>query len=195
MTTRKARTRQSHPSAITQPSDYDSDLPIPPPADMLAPPLAQRTNSELNLSVLQRHLPSTTSIVSIAPYAVVYIFTPSSQNWEKSGTEGTLFVCQQSSLNNAERYSVVVLNRKGLNDFICPLRGNVDFEAGYIILRSPDEDGEGNICGLWIFEEEEGSSTAGLREVNAQIIQSCALRAAKPTSGPGHVDGYGNGMR
>lgn len=74
---------------------------------------------------------------------------------------------------------MVVLNRKGLNDFICPLSGDIDFEAGYIILRSPrDEDGEENIWGLWIFEEDEGSSTAGMREVNAKIIRDCAARAA-----------------
>ncbi|KAL8706372.1 MAG: hypothetical protein Q9201_000580 [Fulgogasparrea decipioides] len=172
MTTRKARARQSHPSTMPQPSEYDSDRPIPP-AEILSTPPFQRTNTELNLSVLQRHLPSTTHIVSIAPYAVVYTFTPTAQNWEKSGIEGTLFVCQQSPSRNVERFSVVVLNRKGLNDFVCPLSEDVDFESGYIILRSTDADGGDNIWGLWIFEEQDGTSTAGLREVNAKIIQDC----------------------
>lgn len=74
---------------------------------------------------------------------------------------------------------MVVLNRKGLNDFICPLEGDVDFEAGYIILKGgqagDEEDGE-KIWGIWIFEEEEGS-TRGMREVNAGIIVECATRA------------------
>ncbi|KAL8872526.1 MAG: hypothetical protein Q9174_001858 [Haloplaca sp. 1 TL-2023] len=178
MSTRKARNRQSQASAAAQPSDYDSDILNSFSINGATSFSGQRTNPELNLSVLQRHLPSTTSIVSIAPYAVVYTFSVSSQNWEKSGIEGTLFVCQQSSLGNAERYAVVVLNRKGLNDFICPLSGDVDFEAGYIILKSTEADGEESICGLWIFEEEEGTSTAGLREMNAKIIQRCASRAA-----------------
>lgn len=86
-------------------------------------------------------------------------------------------------MNGGEKYSVVVLNRKGLNDFICPLSGDIDYEAGYIILRSTsDEAGEENIWGLWIFEEDEGSSTAGMREVNAKIIQDCAARAARNVS-------------
>ncbi|KAI4281299.1 MAG: hypothetical protein L6R38_003795 [Xanthoria sp. 2 TBL-2021] len=185
MTPKKPKTHQRHQSAHLQPSDqYDSDIPLPPTQDI--PP--QRTNAELNLSVLQRHLSSTTSIVSIAPYAVVYIFTSTPQNgpaWEKSGIEGTLFICQQTpeSMNGGERYSVIILNRKGLNDFICPLSGDIDYEAGYIILRSPsDEAVEENIWGLWIFEEDEGSSTAGMRELNAKIIQDCAARAAKNVS-------------
>ncbi|KAL8652713.1 MAG: hypothetical protein Q9226_004150 [Calogaya cf. arnoldii] len=189
MTPKKPKGHQRHQSAHLQPSNqYDSDIPLPPPQDI--PP--QRTNAELNLSVIQRHLPSTTSIVSVAPYAVVYIFTSTPQSgpaWEKSGIEGTLFVCQQLPESNSGRvrYSVVVLNRKGLNDFICPLSGDIDYEAGYIILRSTsDEGGEENIWGLWIFEEDEGSSTAGMREVNARIIRDCAARAARIVATDGH---------
>lgn len=86
-----------------------------------------------------------------------------------------------------ERYSVVVLNRKGLNDFICPLEGEVDFEAGYIILRSKDEAGVDCVWGIWIFEEEEGS-TRGMREENARIIRECAARV-------GQREDWGNGAR
>ncbi|KAL8771453.1 MAG: hypothetical protein Q9209_003121 [Squamulea sp. 1 TL-2023] len=194
MTPKNPKTHQRHTSTHLQPSDqYDSDVPLPPTNDI--PP--QRTNAELNLSVLQRHLPSTTAIVSIAPYAVVYIFASNPQTgpaWEKSGIEGTLFVCRQTpdAQTGAERYSVVVLNRKGLNDYICPLTGDVDFEAGYIILHSTDNEGaEENIWGLWIFEEDEGSSTAGMREVNAKIIRECAARAARTDLDPSDgADGY-----
>ncbi|KAL8992907.1 MAG: hypothetical protein Q9169_006749 [Polycauliona sp. 2 TL-2023] len=198
MTPKKPKTHQRHQSAHLQPSDqYDSDILLPPTQEI--PP--QRTNAELNLSVLQRHLPSTTSIVCVAPYAVVYIFTSSPQTgpaWEKSGIEGTLFVCQQSAAaaGGAERYSVVILNRKGLNDFICPLSGDIDYEAGYIILRSTDDGAEENIWGLWIFEEDEGSSTAGMREVNAKIIRECAARAANNIASVGvsamRIDREGN---
>ncbi|KAL8692250.1 MAG: hypothetical protein Q9218_002684 [Villophora microphyllina] len=156
-----------------------SDMPTVNTFNTLPSGSMQKTNSELNLSVLQRHLHSITAILTVAHYAVVYAFSPSAQNWEKSGIEGTLFVCQQSPAANSERYAVVVLNRKGLNDFICPLSGDIDFESGYIILRSTGDNGDDNVWGLWIFEEE-GNSTAGSRETNAKIIQDCALRAASP---------------
>ncbi|KAI4253044.1 MAG: hypothetical protein LQ352_003936 [Teloschistes flavicans] len=182
MTSRKSRPRESQYSTVPQPSDYESDWPATDPTDALPSRSMQKSNPELNLSVLRRHLPSITSILSVAHYAVVYAFSPSAQNWEKSGIEGTLFVCQQSSAAGLERFSVVVLNRKGLNDFICPLSGEIDFENGYIILRSTDGSNEYGIWGLWVFEEE-GSSTAGSRAMNAKTIQNCALRAANPASG------------
>ncbi|KAL9045490.1 MAG: hypothetical protein Q9214_001470 [Letrouitia sp. 1 TL-2023] len=180
MPSRKPYPQQSNPLTAAQPSDYESDVPTYIHSDTLLPPSAQRTNSELNLSVLRRHLPSTISIVSIAPYAVVYNFAPTSEGaqWEKLGVEGTLFICQQSPdpITASERYSALVLNRKGLNDFKCALEGEIEFEDGYIILRSMDEGNREKIYGLWIFEEHEGSSTAGVRQLNARIIQECAAR-------------------
>ncbi|KAI4214072.1 MAG: hypothetical protein LQ351_003476 [Letrouitia transgressa] len=183
MPSRKPYSQQSNPLTAGQPSDYESDIPTYIHPDTLPPPSVQRTNSELNLSVLRRHLPSVISIVSIAPYAVVYDFVSTSEGvqWEKLGIEGTLFICQQSPdpTTASERYTAVVLNRKGLTDFKCALEGEIEFEDGYIILRSTDEgDGE-KIYGLWIFEEHEGSSTAGVRELNARIIQDCAARVGR----------------
>ncbi|KAI4177674.1 MAG: hypothetical protein LQ343_000137 [Gyalolechia ehrenbergii] len=186
---RKARNRRLPPTTAPQPSDYDSDLPAISPPSNPFPPSTPRTNQQLNLSVIRRHLPTTVSILSIAPYAVIYTFSPAISQWEKSGIEGTLFTCVQTPdpSTGGERYSVVVLNRKGLNDFICPLEGEVDFEAGYIILRSKDEAGVDCVWGIWIFEEEEGS-TRGMREENARIIRECAARV-------GQREDWGNGAR
>lgn len=130
MTTRKPRRtnngsgnhhRPNHNG--TQPSDYESDYPnyfsdTQQQQEQHMPPPPLRSNEELNLSVLRRHNPSVNTILSLAPYAVVYLFNPTSRQWEKSGVEGSLFVCQlsQGSLGE-ERYSVFVLNRRGLNNF------------------------------------------------------------------------------
>ncbi|KAI4110381.1 MAG: hypothetical protein LQ345_007010, partial [Seirophora villosa] len=153
MTPKKSKHRPSHQNALPRPSSPDG----PSPATS-----SLRTNPALNLSVLRRHVPTTTSILFIAPYAVIYTFSASSSSWEKSGIEGTLFVCAQTpqptaATGNSERYSVVVLNRKGLNDFVCPLQGDVDYEQGYVILRGREEGGDGEkVWGIWVFEEEEG---------------------------------------
>ncbi|MCJ1230193.1 mRNA-decapping enzyme 1B [Toensbergia leucococca] len=171
MTPRKDKPRQPQPL----PSDNDSDLLTAPP-----PPPPLRSNAELNLSVLKRHDPAILSILSLAPYAVVYIFSPASQQWEKSGIEGTMFVCQLALTDfGAERYSVVVLNRHGLENFRAELRSANDVETTeeYVIIQSPDRKGEPQVYGLWIFSEPAPSSTAEARAVNAQIIQECAARA------------------
>ena len=170
-----------------QPSDYETDGHVtgyisdaPPPQ-----PPPSRTNDELNFAVLNRHNPLITSILSIAPYAVIYAFSTATSSWEKIGVEGTLFVCQLETTDlGMERYCVVVLNRRGLDNFDAELteEGGVEVSGEYVILRSQAAEGDENeappmIYGLWIFAEPEPSSTARVREENAQVIKDCAVRA------------------
>lgn len=144
------------------------------------------------------------SIVSLAPYAVVYVFNPGTRQWEKSGVEGTLFVCNltQGPLGE-ERYSAFVLNRRGLNNFDIPLTDgeNVEITEEYVILKSDadagletvnpnSQNGTGakpannssnstgvRIYGLWIYSEPPPNSTAQTRTINAQVIRECAVHA------------------
>ncbi|KAH0366170.1 PH domain-like protein, partial [Aureobasidium melanogenum] len=180
--------RNSHPRPAAHhhhvPSDYDTDTAYATDAMTSLPPAAPipaRTNEELNLSVLQRHDPSVHQILSVAPFAVVYTFNPVSSSWEKQGTEGTLFVCSllpPVGGPQVERYSCIVLNRRGLENFSSELFSaeSVQVTDDYVILQVEGEDGSANIYGLWIFAEE-GGSTVQTRVVNALIIQECAKRA------------------
>lgn len=198
MTPRKAKQRQVQPHAANPTSDHESDFnnpsldnaPLPPPA---------RTNTELNLSVIKRHLPDAVSIVSIASYAVVYIFSPSSQQWEKNGVEGTLFICELSPNSSAApRYSVLVLNRRGLENFKLELldSDDVDVTEEYVILQGHDDADVPKAYGLWIFSEPEPSSTAQAREINAKIIEECAFKAKRgriPMDRQQQINGHGIG--
>jgi hypothetical protein len=141
----------------------------------IAPP-PSRTNTELNLLVLRRYCADVERIVQIAPFAVVYSFSPETQGWEKIGTEGTLFVCQLTSASSP-RYSVIILNRKSLDNFIVELVSaeNVEITDSYVILQSPGTDGVDQIYGLWIFSEE--NTKPSTQEVVAMAIEECALRA------------------
>lgn len=154
------------------------------------------TNYALNLTVLQRYLPSTVSIVFLAPYAVVYIYNITTNAWEKSGIEGTLFVVQLQD----EKYAVVVLNRRGLENFILHLKSEeeVDVTGEYVILEEKGGGGSGGgnedgkkVYGLWVFEEELGS-TKGVRDACARCIVECARRSGM-TRGIGVGDGQSNG--
>jgi hypothetical protein len=168
------KTRRRNPQQVVQTNytDYETDY-----ADI--PPAAMRSNEELNISVLHRHYPSITTILSIAPYAVLYTFSPSNQQWEKSGIEGTLFVCaQEPDTLGAEHFSVVILNRRGLENFEAELLSKDDIEITdeYVILKREDNEGP-IVYGLWIFAEPPPSSTADCRIANAAVIQECASRA------------------
>ena len=105
---------------ILQTSDYESDNPAYLSDLTPQPQRATRTNDELNLAVLRRHNPEISSILSIAPYAVIYTFSPHPQPaWIKSGTEGSLFICQlvPGPQLGDDRYIAIVLNRRGLEMF------------------------------------------------------------------------------
>ncbi|KAA8641827.1 hypothetical protein EYZ11_006655 [Aspergillus tanneri] len=223
MTSRKPRRpntinnhRLNTQQGAPQPSDYESDFQnyfsdTQQPSDqqessMSAPPL--RSNEELNLAVLRRHNPSVNTILSLAPYAVVYIFSPATRQWEKSGVEGTLFVCQLTQGNlGEERYSVFVLNRRGLNNFDVLLTDgeNVELTEEYVILKTdsnndtmnnnsvtgsnssnnvsgPDKSTALRIYGLWIYSEPPPNSTAETRSINAQMIRECAVHAGHSLS-------------
>ncbi|KAK5166291.1 uncharacterized protein LTR77_008552 [Saxophila tyrrhenica] len=170
-------TRAAQPHA--QPvQDYETDTDAALTSGPMAAPPPNRTNTQLNFSVLRRYVPDVERIISIAPFAVVYTFSPDSQQWEKSGVEGTLFVCQLSASPNP-RYNVVILNRKSLDNFITELVSEDDIEITeqYVILQVLGENDVPTIYGLWIFSDE-GEGVHSTREIVAHSIQECAMRAA-----------------
>ena len=175
MTKSMSPNRPRHQANISMVSDYESDANY---LSDIAPPPAERTNEELNLSVLRRHNRDVYAIEYIAPYAVVYLFSPETQQWEKCGIEGTAFLC--ALLPNAElsqRYAVMVLNRRGLENFDIELLSSEDVEITdeYIILQS-EKNYVPKVYGLWVFSEPPPSSTAHHREAMAQRIQECARK-------------------
>jgi hypothetical protein len=179
-----------------QPSDsdapavtYDFFPPNPPNYNnaLPTPQSSTRTDAQLNLSVLQRHFPTTQLILRIAPFAVVYLFNPERQGWEKSGVEGSLFILQTYN-ENGEGYAVFVLNRRGLENFTLRLEkaDRVEVTEEYIILQ----DGA-TVHGLWIFEEAEGS-TQGIRAEIGQTMLECAQRAELISQDYSLSNGNGN---
>lgn len=164
-------------------SDYESDNPaylsdIPVPR---AP--EPRTNDELNLTVLKRHNPEICSILSIAPYAVIYEFNPQPEpTWNKSGIEGSLFICQLTPgpQLGEDRYNATVVNRRGMENFDAELREadntGVEVTDDYVII-SLMEAGVQKIFGIFIFSEGPGSSTEKTRMLNAELMKQCAIQA------------------
>ncbi|KAL6900502.1 hypothetical protein GGI43DRAFT_51382 [Trichoderma evansii] len=185
-TPRKSRHNRHPSNRIPAISDYESDAAITTSTYEAPPP---RTNTELNLSVLQRYLPSISRILSIAANAVVYTFDNATQGWEKSGIEGTMFVCAQTPLpedpDHRPRACVFVLSRRGLDNVIVDLAnvGHVEIMGELVILKVEGrwEEGE-KVIGLWIHNDEEGT-----RATNGAIIEESwkIARAAGTVSNEG----------
>ncbi|KAI1437425.1 PH domain-like protein [Xylaria sp. CBS 124048] len=160
-------------------SDYESDNVQDQPSSIAMPPtdVPERSNTDLNLTVLRRYLPGITKILSIAANAVVYTFQHPSQ-WKKTTTEGTMFICsQRKSAQGGECGCLFILNRKGLRNVILDLDNVSDFElSGELLIFKLDyaanevqlESGEPvtpNVLGLWTYAEENSD-----RETNAALV-------------------------
>ena len=100
----------------------------------------------LNLKVLRRLVPTIDSILFQAQYAVIYTYSSISESWEKSGKEGTLFIVHETphpspdnnhtSEPNTNDHALVVLNRRGMDNFIMrDWDPRVQCEGGHVIVR------------------------------------------------------------
>lgn len=189
-TPRKARHSRQPSNKIPAISDYESDAAIYAAQHTdYAPPPPTRTNTELNLSVLQRYLPSIHTILSIAANAVIYTLDPTTQSWDKSGVEGTMFVCAQSPLpedpHQSPRACVFVLNRRGLENVIVDLAraSHVEISGELIIMRVEGDWEEGHkVLGVWIHNDKDDTRT-----MNGATIEECwkVARSAAPIEGTG----------
>lgn len=133
----------------------------------------KRTTAEINFSVLSKYVSGLHSIIDIAPFTVLYTFSTETRQWEKCGIEGSLFVCQ-TWRDDYQGFSVVILNRKSLNNFIIDITGTnqVELTEQYVILQGV-EDGAPQIYGVWIFSEE--GSEPSTKDRVGDIIQRCAV--------------------
>ncbi|KAG6012468.1 hypothetical protein E4U43_007787 [Claviceps pusilla] len=158
-----------HPSnLIPAVSDYESDAAAIHASYAPPPP---RTNTELNVNVLQRYLPSIQTILSIAANAVVYTFDSDTTSWDKSGIEGTMFVCAQTPLpeTNQPRACVFVLNRRALDNLTVDLArvSHVEISGELVIFKIEGNGEEGErVIGLWIHNDRDET-----RQVNGATIQ------------------------
>lgn len=162
---------QTHiPSIPIQTSDYESEAYVPATVE-------NRSSEQINFTVLRRYIPALQSIISIASSTQIYTFSPETQTWEKTNTEGTLFVCElaASPLTGAAQHAIVVLNRRGLDNLIIETREveNVEITEQFLFvtLRSL---GELKTLGFFIYEDNSGA-----KGYNCQLIMELWERAMK----------------
>lgn len=178
----EAQAAHERQRALGQISDYDSENAGYLSEHPMKPPPPRRTVEEMNLSVIQRHHPDVTHILTVAPYAVIYEFeTIPEPTWEKKDIEGSLFICQLApGAYGEDRFCAIVLNRRGLKSFTAPLieveNGGVEVNDPYVIITFIDE-GKQKIYGVFIFSEGPGSSTEDTRTINGNLMVTLANAA------------------
>jgi hypothetical protein len=181
-------------------SDYESDTASYMAAHPRLPiaTLAQRTNTDLNMSVLKRYLPNITEIRSVAAQTVVYTLDPQTVTWDKANVEGTMFVCQQGGQDTLG--CIFILNRKATDNLILDLRDVKEIEPKdeLLIFAMGDKDGGDGppkVLGLFIHADEDSTRTT-----NTQLIQELwgKVREARidprESSGQAQLQGGGVGL-
>ncbi|KAJ4302000.1 hypothetical protein N0V88_002131 [Collariella sp. IMI 366227] len=222
-TPRKSRHHQ-HPSNSNntrhQPviaSDYESDaaqyldIMSQPPAPPNPNPQSQqppRDNMDISLTVLRRYQPDIRSILAIAANAVAYNFLEATQEWEKHGAEGTLFVCEQEPVTAPTgqvlpRACVFVLNRRSMENLVVDLLRVTDCEVvgELMVFRLQQDEAAAagimgrrmgkRILGLWIHADEaleeyiQAVTGAAGTGAGKQVAQPQAESAGRGGSGAG----------
>lgn len=107
---------------------------------------------ELRMSVtsIKRVDPYVKEILATATHVALYKFNTTSNEWEKTDTEGALFVY---SRNGEPYHSIMVMNRLNTNNVIEPIVKDFDYQmqVPFLLYRNS----KSKIFGIWFFNREE----------------------------------------
>lgn len=114
-----------------------------------------------NLRVLQRLDSLILDIQGSATHVVLYEFSVDSQQWEKTGCEGSLFIAKRSE---SPRFKLVVLNRNSKENLEVPITGKFQMQVQepYLIFRETKGDGVVQIRGIWFHDSAEREAVSTL---------------------------------
>ena len=114
-----------------------------------------------NLRVLQRLDNLILDIQGSATHVVLYEFSVDSQQWEKTGCEGSLFIAKRSE---SPRFKLVVLNRNSKENLEVPITGKFQMQVQepYLIFRETKGDGVVQIRGIWFHDSAEREAVSTL---------------------------------
>lgn len=139
----------------------------------------EQARKEANLRLLQRSMdPSISNILGSATHVVLYKFLQSSQSWEKSNVEGSLFLAVRPS-----GYLLVIVNRSSPDNYPIELSANfqLQHQDPYLIFRQ-EEKGETVIRGIWFPNANERVLVNDL--LNKVLAKLRSTPPAAPVSAP-----------
>ncbi|CAH1988263.1 unnamed protein product [Acanthoscelides obtectus] len=107
---------------------------------------------ELRMSVtsIKRVDPYVKDILATATHVALYIFNTQTNEWEKTNTEGALFIY---SRNGEPYHSMMVMNRLNTDNAIEPIVKDFDYQmqVPFLLYRNS----KSKIFGIWFFNREE----------------------------------------
>lgn len=135
---------------------------------------------ELRMSVtsIKRVDPYVKDILASATHVALYIFNTSSNEWEKTETEGALFIY---SRNGEPFHSIMVMNRLNTDNLIEPIVRDFDYQMQipFLLYRNS----KSKIFGIWFYNREECIKiTLLIESIMKSLKDSNDDRSKKPSN-------------
>lgn len=142
----------------------------------------ETARKEANLRLLQRSMDrSISNILGSATHVVLYKFQQTSQSWEKSDVEGSMFLAVRP-----KGYLLVILNRNSPENY--PIELSRDFQLQhsdpYLIFRQQQPDGDTVIRGIWFPNANERVAMNDLLNQALEDLKNPKPPAPAPVPAP-----------
>lgn len=130
----------------------------------------------MSLSALQRLDPYISSITDLASQVALYTFNNTTNEWEKTDVEGTLFVYDRLA---SPRHGFTILNRLSMENLTEPITKELDFQLQHPFLLY--RNARLSIYGIWFYDREDCQRIAELmktlaaqeQQLRAQVERGC----------------------
>lgn len=132
--------------------------------------MADPVEMRMSLTSIKRVDPYVKNVLATATHVALYLFNTAKNEWEKTETEGALFVY---SRNGEPFHSIMVMNRLNRDNLIEPIVKELDYQMQipFLLYRNS----KNRIFGIWFFNREEciritfllESIMEGLKDKNA----------------------------
>ncbi|XP_052433353.1 mRNA-decapping enzyme 1B isoform X1 [Carassius gibelio] len=141
----------------------------------------------MSLSALKRLDPYIHSITDLASQVALYTFNNTTNEWEKTDVEGTLFVYNRLA---SPRHGFTILNRLSMDNLSEPITKDLDFQLQHPFLLY--RNARLSIFGIWFYDKEDCQRIAELMKNLAgqeqQLQAKMAVGSVSPRSAEQGVD-------
>uniref|UniRef100_A0A8C1B079 5'-(N(7)-methylguanosine 5'-triphospho)-[mRNA] hydrolase n=1 Tax=Cyprinus carpio carpio TaxID=630221 RepID=A0A8C1B079_CYPCA len=141
----------------------------------------------MSLSALKRLDPYISSITDLASQVALYTFNNTTNEWEKTDVEGTLFVYNRFA---SPRHGFTILNRLSMDNLTEPITKDLDFQLQHPFLLY--RNARLSIYGIWFYDKKDCQRIAKLMKNLAgqeqQLQPQMEIGSVSPRSAEQGVD-------
>ena len=139
--------------------------------------MADSVEVRMSVTSIKRVDPYVKDILATSTHVALYKFNSVTNEWEKTETEGALFLY---SRNGEPYHSIMIMNRLNTNNLIEPIVKEFEYQMQipFLLYRNP----KNKIFGIWFYDREECVNITYLLESLMEAVRE-KEKTTKPESG------------